>query len=70
MTTLKLKSINPDDYILAVRAAKSFADEDKPIGIRHGTIYTYGNERMTGKPETVLYVYRTKTMIMVRYSNS
>jgi hypothetical protein len=69
LTALKLKSINPEDYILAIRAAKSFASEDKPVGIRHGTVFAYGNEQMTRKHETVLYVYRTKTMVVVRYSS-
>jgi hypothetical protein len=65
---LKLTNIKPDDYILAVKAAKSFIEEGKPIGIRHGTVYAYGYDGETGNYETMLYVYRVKTGIVVRYS--
>lgn len=68
MTTLKLVNIDPDDYILAIRAAKSFVNEQKPNGIRHGTIYAYGYLE-NGNHETVFYVYYTNAgMIVVRYS--
>lgn len=69
MTTIKLSSLNPNDYILAIRAAKSFASEDKHIGIRHGSCYGYGPDENDMTIMRWFYVYRTKTMIVVRYSN-
>jgi len=66
MTTLKLSNIDPDDYILAMRAAKSFMLEDKAVGVRHGTVYSYGP--LHGPYDKSFSVYRTKTMIVVRKS--
>lgn len=66
---LKLTNIKPDDYILAVRAAKSFLAEEKPIGIRHGTIIGYrAHDGVPWEQMTSFYVYRVKTGIVVRYS--
>lgn len=69
MTTLKLVNIDQDDYILAIRAAKSFVNEQKPNGIRHGTVYTYGLDNEGFDLGTSFYVYYTNAgMIVVRYS--
>lgn len=65
---LKLSNIKPDDYILAVRAAKSFIEEGMPMGVKYGTTYAYGDDGYTGEYEAVFYVYRVKTGIVVRYS--
>lgn len=59
MTTLKLVNIDPDDYDLAVNWAKHFITEwPERIGVRDGCGY-----RKWGK---TMYVYRTKTMVIVR----
>lgn len=69
MKTLKLVNIEPDDYILAIKAAKSFVNEQKPNGIRHGTIYSYWPGTELGFREAVFYVYYTNAgTIVVRYS--
>jgi len=66
---LKLTNIDPDDMILAIRCAKSFVKEGKPVGIRHGTVYGYFDP-ITMFTNKSFYVYRVKTGIVVRYSKS
>ena len=66
MFNLKLVNIDPENYILAVRAAKSFIKEEKPIGVRHGTIYWYGENEGEWENGVQFYCYRTKTMVVVR----
>lgn len=71
MGNVKLVNIDPDDYILAIRAARSFMMEDKPVGIRHGTCCGFNNqpnEAWYTKETKWFFVYRTKTMIVVRHN--
>jgi len=68
---LKLTNIKPEDYILAVRAAKSMINQygaNMPIGIRHGSCLGYGPLNCPNDQLKYFYVYRVKTGIVVRYS--
>lgn len=68
MINLKLVNIDPENYILAVRAAKSFIKEEKPIGVRHGSMYSYTVDGVWKVGVPTFYCYRTKTMVIVRKS--
>jgi hypothetical protein len=61
MKDIKIVNVKPEDYILAVKVARAFIEERKPIGIRHGTCYTFGVDEIF-----YVYVYSTPTLIVVR----
>lgn len=68
--TIKLVNILPENYTLAIRAVKSFEKEGKPVGVWHGTIYWYGetDDENCMDDGVQFYVYRTKTMVVIRGS--
>jgi hypothetical protein len=59
MKDIKIVNVKPEDYILAVKVARSFLEKGKAVGIRHGTCYTFGVDES-------FYVYSTPTLIVVR----
>jgi len=65
---LEIRNVHPDDYVLAVQAARLFtARHTKPMfGIRYGELIGYPSEDGNIK---LFYVYQTKIKIVVKWSS-